>query len=151
MAFSGRIRRELKTTEVPIDDASSAADRVLSASYIKGQLSAKADKAQEEWITPTLLNGATQVSGYPVGIMKDSMGFVHFKGRINIPSLNTIIFKLPAGYRLITDAYMHFSIASNNAFGQLWVGNNISDNMVVVSTGAITNISLNGISFKAEA
>lgn len=40
MGFPGRLHRYIKTTEVPVDDASSAADRVLSASYIKGQLSA---------------------------------------------------------------------------------------------------------------
>ena len=53
MAFSGRIRRELKTTEVPIDDASSAADRVLSAQYVKGQLAAidtqLAEIASNKW------------------------------------------------------------------------------------------------------
>ena len=43
------------------------------------ELDGKADKKQEEWITPTLTNGATEKEGFPVGYMKDEMGFVDRK------------------------------------------------------------------------
>src|SRR5699024_8509774 len=42
----------------------------------------KADKKQEDWITPTLTNGAITSSDFPVRYMKDEMGFVHFSGRV---------------------------------------------------------------------
>ena len=77
---------------VPIDDASSAADRVLSASYIKGQLADKADVTQEAWITPTLMNGWTGDVKY----RKDNFGIVHFKGKL-IPGTGTA-FRLPSQY-----------------------------------------------------
>lgn len=57
----------------------------------------KADKAQEAWITPTLLNGFTGNVSY----MKDNFGFVHIRGEVNNTAgtapLN--IFNLPLGYR----------------------------------------------------
>lgn len=84
---------------VPIDDASSAADRVLSASYIKGQLAEKANKAQEDWITPTLLNEWEIYSiNFPVGYMKDEFGFVHVKGAVK-NGTTRVVFILPSGYR----------------------------------------------------
>lgn len=60
--------------------------------------SEKANKKQEEWITPTLLNGIESNAGNPVQYMKDELGFVHFRGRfININS--AVAFMLPIGYR----------------------------------------------------
>lgn len=58
-----------------------------------------ATKVQEAWITPTLVNSFTEVSGYPVRYMKDSLGFVHLKGRIATGSPGAYAFQLPAGYR----------------------------------------------------
>lgn len=63
----------------------------------------KANKVQEAWITPTLLNGwiNDSVNGF-VGLryMKDSMGFVHIEGGVNnLTSTGAIIFNLPVGYR----------------------------------------------------
>jgi len=53
----------------------------------------------EAWITPTLLNGYTIISGYPVGYMKDTLGFVHMKGLLTGGTANQTIFTLPIGYR----------------------------------------------------
>ena len=52
----------------------------------------KANKVQEAWITPTLLNGWTEVSGYPVQYMKDEFGFVHLKGRIASGAIGSYAF-----------------------------------------------------------
>lgn len=67
------------------------------------QLSAKADKAQDDWIAPSLLNswvnygGEHEVAGY----LKDTMGFVHMKGLIKsgAGTAGTTLFVLPVGYR----------------------------------------------------
>ena len=54
----------------------------------------KADKKQEDWITPTLLNGATGTVQY----RKNQMGRVEFRGKSAIAK-QTELFRLPLGYR----------------------------------------------------
>lgn len=58
----------------------------------------KANKSQEAWITPTLLNGYTSIS--PIAYMKDGLGFVHFKGRFGSSGTpESVAFTLPSEYR----------------------------------------------------
>ena len=80
-----------------------------SVEAVKEQLDLKANVAQEAWITPTLLNGWDSVS--PVRYMKDSMGFVHFKGRILGGADGSTSLTLPTGYR--PDDPRTFVIATN--------------------------------------
>lgn len=55
------------------------------------------DTKQDAWITPTLLNGATGTIQY----MKDTLGFVHFRGMVKMPTGGSETFmKLPSGYRV---------------------------------------------------
>src|SRR5699024_8288904 len=61
------------------------------------ELDGKANKKQEDWITPTLLNGWEATSD--VGYMKDEFGFVHLQGRIKNGLKNHPVFNLPTGYR----------------------------------------------------
>lgn len=62
-------------------------------------LGLKANKEQKAWITPTLLNGWTNVEGFtPCQYMKDNFGFVHIRGRLKGPYSSTITFALPSGY-----------------------------------------------------
>ena len=61
-------------------------------------LNLKANKAQEEWITPTLLNGFTSTL-LPMRYKKDSLGFVHIQGQVENITPNKTIFVLPVGYR----------------------------------------------------
>ena len=66
------------------------------------QLNEKANIQQEEWITPTLLNGWYAIRQHePPQYMKDSLGFVHFRGAIgkSTESTSNIAFTLPVGYR----------------------------------------------------
>ena len=67
------------------------------------QLDLKANKAQEAWIAPTLLNGWINFgSGYETaGYYKDEFGVVHLKGliRTGTTTAGTILFTLPVGYR----------------------------------------------------
>ena len=62
-------------------------------------LGLKANKVQEEWITPTLLNGWVAEPGYDYGYMKDDFGFVHFKGRFKSGTIAQPLFVLPIDYR----------------------------------------------------
>ncbi|GIP57559.1 hypothetical protein [Paenibacillus woosongensis] len=61
----------------------------------------KAEKDAPGWITPTLLNGWTLSSSgvFPAQYFKDSMGIVHVKGIVTGGATETVVFKLPIGYR----------------------------------------------------
>ena len=58
------------------------------------ELASKADKKQEDWITPTLLNGATG----DIQFRKNQFGRVEFIGKIT-GSQGSEVFVLPIGYR----------------------------------------------------
>lgn len=110
----------------------------------------KANKKQEAWITPTLINGWVSESSEEfsqVGYMKDEMGFVHLKGQVTGTTIDTQVFSLPTGYRP-ADKYLRFPTNSNNGqLGALWIG---SSGTVTINKGPIYSVSLNGIIFKAE-
>lgn len=59
----------------------------------------KANKVQEAWITPTLLNGWTNYGTDVLKMYKDEFGIVHIRGRIRGGLALTIIMTLPVGYR----------------------------------------------------
>ena len=106
----------------------------------------KANKVQEAWITPTLLNGwvafdANRVPKY----MKDEFGFVHFQGMVKSGTIGQSIFSLPAGYRPGGTRFM--AITSNNSFGQLFVD---TYGVVLPQIGSNNWLSLDQIVFKAE-
>ena len=59
----------------------------------------KANKVQEAWITPTLINGAIQDPSHPVQYYKDQFGRVYFRGKArNVPN-DKPLFTMPTGYR----------------------------------------------------
>ena len=59
----------------------------------------KANKVQEAWITPTLLNGWTSDSGNPIQYRKDEFGRVWVRGRCFGTTPGSIAFAFPSGYR----------------------------------------------------
>lgn len=61
------------------------------------QMIDKANKQQEVWITPTLING--WVAEQPIKFRKDEFGKVTIKGKAKSGVANTVIFALPLGYR----------------------------------------------------
>lgn len=62
------------------------------------------DVNQGEWITPTLLNGWTNVIGRPLKFRKDILGRVWFKGQVNgSAKTNNLAFILPEVYRPLED------------------------------------------------
>ena len=69
----------------------------------------KANKVQEAWITPTLINGWKTFVNSPVQYRKDEFGVVHFRGRLDPSTKTTSEFcSLPAGYRPNADAFFNF-------------------------------------------
>ena len=62
------------------------------------ELDGKADKKQEDWITPTLLNGATSTSPNLLQYRKNEIGQIEFKGRVTVSS-SSVFMNLPLGYR----------------------------------------------------
>lgn len=82
----------------------------------------QANKMQEEWIVPTLVNGWVQddaTDAMNIGYMKDYMGFVHLRGRVKSGTLGVQAFTLPEGYRPIND--LRFPLVSNDSFGYIWI------------------------------
>ena len=76
------------------------------------ELAGKADKKQEDWITPTLLNGATG----DIQFRKNQFGRVEFRGKVT-GSQGLVSFVLPTGYRPreIFRALAKFSNSNNTA------------------------------------
>ena len=108
----------------------------------------KADKKQEDWITPTLRSGATAKEGYPVGYMKDEMGFVHFRGKLILPSYGTKVLYLPVGYRPASTIDF-LCYVEPNKFGRVsvqWAG----DVYPLFPYNANTEYDLSSITFKAD-
>lgn len=77
------------------------ADYNTRVTAIETNVSKKANKAQEAWITPTLLNSWTQADAtdMPVRYRKDEFGIVHLSGRLSEGTAGTVAFTLPVGYR----------------------------------------------------
>ena len=84
------------------------------------ELAGKANKKQEDWITPTLLNGWTTVNIYSEpGYMKDELGFVHVNGTIKGGIGRA--FQLPTGYR--PSKAMVFPTVDLSSFGRVVLDN----------------------------
>lgn len=106
----------------------------------------KADKDNPAWLSPTLLNGAmnTSANEQAVQYLKTSDGYVMLRGVLNVAALNTMAFRLPAGYRPLKS--MRFVVSANQAFGQFLVG---ASGDCFLSSGSLTVIDLSGIVFLA--
>lgn len=93
----------------------------------------KADKTQEAWITPTLLNSWANYAAIStaVGYFKDELGYVKLRGAINTGTAGTVAMVLPTGYRPAQN--VHFVCrCSSGAVGSITVdtgGNVIVQNL----------------------
>ena len=103
----------------------------------------KANKVQEAWIAPTLINGWINrgASYEPVGYKKDELGTVRLKGSLNGGVIGSTMFTLPVGYRPAYSRYL--PIIANNAANYLEI---TSAGTLVPWTNA-ANVSLDGVSF----
>lgn len=111
------------------------------------ELAGKANKKQEDWIKPTLLNGwvATDSLAYPVGFYKDEFGIVRLKGRVQggVGS----IFTLPVGYRSknVVSGFLAQATSSDTPAKV-----NTTTSGKVSCQNGVTGIYLDGIAFRAE-
>jgi hypothetical protein len=116
---------------------------------IDANVDLKANKVQEDFIEPTLLNGWVNynVTTFSTAkYFKDDFGIVHLSGMIKdgTTASGTDLFILPVGYRIAKTTY--FPVASNGAFGSVRVA---LTGEVEIQVGSATWLSLDGISFKA--
>ncbi|QOS77956.1 hypothetical protein JNUCC31_25170 [Paenibacillus sp. JNUCC31] len=113
--------------------------------------SKKAEKDAPAWIAPTLLNGWVIYNDtLPVGYYKDSNGIVRFKGMVKSGALNSILLKLPPGYRpknMSMQFVAHSSDGSGQVLGRIIVNANGD---VQPYGGSTTLYSLDSISFLSE-
>ena len=93
-------RKTNETTRISNENARKSAEeqRKIDHANRSEELDAKANKKQEDWITVPLFNGA-QHGMSPLQVMKDEMGFVHFKGSLTNLTTGSKVFGLPVGYR----------------------------------------------------
>ena len=106
----------------------------------------KANKAQEDWITPTLLNGWVEADASEAPrYMKDTLGFVHLKGRVKSGSNSSTIFTLPSGYRL--DRYGAFPVDADGTFGKISLS---PTGDITYLSGSNAGVSLENITFKVD-
>lgn len=108
----------------------------------------KANKTQEAWITPTLLNGWVSF-GAPEDIpsyYKDEFGNVKMRGVLKSGTLSVSMFTLPIGYRPLKNKY--FSIISNNVPAFVLINPSGGVNPLVGTSNVF--VSLDNITFRAE-
>lgn len=135
----------LVTFDVPTNRSAQIDSLLESANAQAKQIEAKANKVQEDWIEPTLLNGWVNYGGGGelCAFMKDDFGFVHIRGLIKTGTLNTTVFVLPQNYRPI--GVMDSPIACGSVYGRVNIG---TDGLVKIIEGSNTRASLGNISFR---
>ena len=113
------IRQQAETQRATAESVrvSNEEQRKIDHANRSAELAGKANKVQEEWITPTLINGWKTFVGSPVQYRKDEFGVVHFRGRLD-PSTKTAVFfcNLPEGYRPTAYTYINFGGSSYLVF-----------------------------------
>lgn len=129
-------------TPVDVPLPTNMTPNTLEIARLSELVNQKADKVQEAWITPTLINGWTAVNGTPQ-FYKDGFDTVSFRGATSgVNSSGTMAFILPVGYR--PNSSIYFSDIKGISF------------IVVVNHGAVIIengkgwAALSQISFRAE-
>ena len=112
---------------------------------VDNSLDLKANKQQEEWMTPTLLNGWTTPT--KIEYYKDNFGVVRISGRVSDGGNATgVIFQLPVGYRPIITR--QFPVMASDKFAGFMIEPN--GNGRWISGSSKVNVNLDVITFKAE-
>lgn len=96
-------RQQAETQRATAESSRASAEeqRKIDHANRSAELDGKANKKQEDWITPTLLNGWYAIRpDEPPQYMKDEFGFVHFRGAIakSTESGSNVAFQLPKEY-----------------------------------------------------
>lgn len=115
----------------------------------------KANRKQEEWITPTLLNGWYAIRpDEPPQYMKDDFGFVHFRGYIakSPEATSNVPFNIPSSYRPNIRTGFNLSNIAASGFRSLAVdvfSTNGNVDFAGALNGAMSWYVLSTISYKA--
>ena len=137
------------TANQTIDDILGLVDDVQEVS---AQVAEKANKTQEAWITPILLNGITADASRPPRFYKDNFGVVHLTGVAqNVPT-DVKHFDFPVGYR--PRRALEFIVPKGRTFSTQYAKVNIAYGWGAGAISAVLtstdSIVYDGISFKAE-
>ncbi len=111
-------------------------------------LNLKANKVQEAWITPTLINGWVSFGGaedVPT-YYKDNFGNVKLRGVVKSGTLSVSMFKLPIGYRPAKNKY--FAVISNNVPGFVLI--DPYGGVIPLAGTSNVFVALDSISFKVD-
>nr|WP_145403479.1 hypothetical protein [Paenibacillus xylanexedens] len=113
--------------------------------------SKKAEKDSTAWITPTLLNGWTLSSNgvFPAQYYKDSLSIVHVNGIVTGGTTDTVVFKLPVGYRPKTTHRISTLIMSGTTVLIAYLDVKASGDVAAVFPTQSTHLPLS-LSFPAE-
>lgn len=120
---------------------SAEAQRKIDHANRSAELAGKADKKQEDWITPTLLNGTTGTVQY----RKNELGMVEINGTVSTPNISLQTFVIPLGYRPRATFSNAVTTRNNNNIYRLIIGASGSTFINVANT----EVDLTGISFEA--
>lgn len=123
-----------------IDSTNIADNAVTTAKIVDGAVAAAKIEAQQAWQTQALTNGTGSCKYY-----KDSLGFVHLRGTINVSGTSVVLFTLPAGYR--PGAIMEFPHPSAGGYGQSSVDTN---GVFTKTVGGNGNFDISTATFRAE-
>jgi hypothetical protein len=146
------LQTRTSTAESDIDDLQNRVDNVEdTVAEHTTQINGKADKVQEAWIAPTLLNNWTNYSETysQAGYFKDSFGIVHLRGFVKGGPIGTdrpaeSIFTLPSAYR--PSRILYFVSVSSNALAVIRITGAGDVNCIY---GDNAWLSLDGITFRA--
>ena len=129
-----------------VDNTSDANKPVSTATQTA--LNLKANKVQEAWFTPTLINGWVAFGGAEDGptYCKDNFGNVKLRGVVKSGTLSVSMFKLPIGYRPAKNKY--FAVISNNVPGFVLI--DPSGGVIPLAGTSNTFVALDSISFKVD-
>ena len=129
-----------------VDNTSDANKPVSTATQTA--LNLKANKVQEAWLTPTLINGWVAFGGAEDGPVyyKDNFGNVKLRGVVKSGTLSVSIFKLPIGYRPAKNKY--FAVISNNVPGFVLI--DPSGGVIPLAGTSNVFVALDSISFKVD-
>ena len=132
--------------------ASAEEQRKIDHANRSAELDGKANKQQEDWITVPLFNGAEHGRS-PLQVMKDEMGFVHFKGSLTNLITGSKVFSLPVGYRPdigATEGYIRVPVASSVTREANVVQINYVGDGYIVSPSDTTLAHFDGVSYLAK-
>ena len=152
--FEESIRVSAESERVLAEDERENAEEQRKTDHANrsAELAGKANKKQEDWIEPTLLNGwVNPTTGVyaNAGYYKDELGIVHLRGYLR-EGVSGVIFELPVGYRPKTWVVTGVSTGWFGSINTLSIeGSRV--NIRTNGSGVLPTVAhLGNVSFRAE-